>query len=90
MQVNLQKIAELAKPISKKNLFMSIFIGGAISGFVSLIVNACLLQVTINAFFTTVKKLKINFNQFFFVKKFVEKYGKNLQFLEKNTKKVFY
>ena len=55
MEVNLGKIAELTKPIPKYKLVLSILVGGAIAGATSLIVNACLLEITLNGFFTTVR-----------------------------------
>jgi hypothetical protein len=54
VEVNLAKIAELTHPIPKHKLFLSIAIGGLIGGLTSLIINACLLEITLNAFFTTV------------------------------------
>ena len=52
MNFNPSKLAEYFKPVSKKALLISIVIGGSLGGFVSLIANACLLEITLNGFFT--------------------------------------
>lgn len=52
MNFNPSKLAEYFKPVSKKALLISIIVGGALGGFISLIVNACLLEITLNGFFT--------------------------------------
>lgn len=52
MNFNPSKFAEYLKPVSKKALLISIVVGGVLGGFISLIVNACLLEITLNGFFT--------------------------------------
>ena len=54
MNFNPSKIAEYLKPIPKQNLILSMFIGGALGAFTALIANACLLEITLNGFFTIV------------------------------------
>jgi len=55
MSINFDKIGELTRPIPKEKLAASILIGGGIGAATSLIVNACLLEITLNGFFTIVE-----------------------------------
>ena len=50
--VNLGRISEILSPIPKVNIFASAIIGGSIGLIGSLIVNACLLEISLNGFFT--------------------------------------
>jgi ABC-type branched-subunit amino acid transport system permease subunit len=52
MNINPSKIADYLRPIPKKNLVLSILIGGALGAFTAVITNACLLEITLNGFFT--------------------------------------
>lgn len=63
MKFNPSKLAEYLKPVSKQNLIISIFVGGALGAFTALIANACLLEITLNGFFTIVSFKNINFNR---------------------------
>ena len=51
---NLDKIGELARPIPKEKLCASITIGAAIGALSSIVCNACMLEITLNGFFTIV------------------------------------
>jgi hypothetical protein len=54
MNFNPSKLAEYLKPVSKQNLLFSVAIGGALGAFTAMIANACLLEITLNGFFTIV------------------------------------
>ena len=51
---NLDKLGELARPIPKEKLCASITIGAAIGAVSSIVCNACMLEITLNGFFTIV------------------------------------
>lgn len=58
MSFNLDKLGELTQPVPKHKLIASIAVGGAVGAIASLVSNACLLEITLNGFFTMVKKQK--------------------------------
>lgn len=50
--LNLAKLNEIVSPIPQKNLVASAFVGAVLGGLSSLVVNACLLEISVNGFFT--------------------------------------
>lgn len=51
---NLDKLGELARPIPKEKLCASVTIGAVIGAISSIVCNACMLEITLNGFFTIV------------------------------------
>ena len=52
--LNFNRIKELISPLPKLKLGFSGLVGGGLGLFVSMIVNACLLEMSFNGFFTLV------------------------------------